>query len=210
MPRRLWLLLAAQFAALHGGLVLHQVSGSLVYQTGRTVTLTCEVKGSSSNTPIHWLRQHHAQSEKRHYEFLVTWDPKKKTVYGEKAEKERLSVSGGGKSPTLNITKAKPADSGTYFCMTIGNPELTFGKEIQLTVVDILPTTARPTQKSTTKKKPCKFPNSRRQKDLSCGFVTLGLLLAGVLVLLVSLGVAIHQHCQRRKARLRFIKQFYK
>nr|AAB25423.1 CD8 beta chain isoform m beta2 {alternatively spliced} [human, Peptide Partial, 59 aa] [Homo sapiens] len=44
------------------------------------------------------------------------------------------------------------------------------------------------------------------QKGPLCSPIT-GLLVAGVLVLLVSLGVAIHLCCRRRRARLRFMKQ---
>uniref|UniRef100_G3SXF7 Uncharacterized protein n=1 Tax=Loxodonta africana TaxID=9785 RepID=G3SXF7_LOXAF len=76
-----------------------------------------------------------------------------------------------------------------------------------LSVVDVLPTTAQPTKKSSPKKKVCQFSNPPSQKGPSCSPLTLGLLVTGVLVLLVSLSVAVHLYCQRRRARLRFLKQ---
>ncbi|XP_039708496.1 T-cell surface glycoprotein CD8 beta chain [Pteropus medius] len=210
MQLRPWLLLAAQLAALHDSSALQPILEHKTTETNSKMELYCETKYSSSNTRIYWLRQRQAPSEKSHHEFLAFWDPTKGAVYGEGVKQEKIIVLQEKSQSILNLTSVKISDSGVYFCMTIGNPELTFWKRIQLNVVDVLPTTAQPTKKSTPKKKRCRLPSTVTQKGPPCGPVILGLLLAGVLILLVSLGVAIHLYCLRRKARLRLMKQFYK
>uniref|UniRef100_H0WVW4 Ig-like domain-containing protein n=1 Tax=Otolemur garnettii TaxID=30611 RepID=H0WVW4_OTOGA len=210
MQPRLWILLAAQLAALHGSLVLQQTPGTITVQTNQMVLLSCEPKFSPNNMHIYWLRQRQAPSSDSHHESLAFWDSIKKTVRGEDVKQEKLIVFRDGNRFVLNLTSVKPADSGVYFCMMIEGPQLIFGKGTQLNVVDVLPTTAQPTKKSTTKKKVCRSPNPVTQQRPPCGLLPLSLLVAGVLVLLVSLGVAIHLHCRQRRARLRFLKQFYK
>ncbi|XP_007952285.1 T-cell surface glycoprotein CD8 beta chain [Orycteropus afer afer] len=207
MQPRLWLLLVAQLSALHSSLALHQTPGSLMVQTHQTAILSCEMKTSRTNMRIYWLRQRQAPSLNSHHEFLALWDPMQRTVYGNNVVQKELTVSQNGPRFTLNLTRVKPSDSGTYFCMVVGNPELTFGKGTQLHVVDVLPTTAQPTKKPTTKKKVRRITNLLTRKGPSCSPITLGLLVAGIVVLLVSLSVAIHLHCLWRRARLRFVKQ---
>ncbi|XP_012629791.1 T-cell surface glycoprotein CD8 beta chain [Microcebus murinus] len=210
MQPQLWLRLAAQLAALRGSSVLQQTRGPIQVQTNQMVTLSCEAKTPLSNMRIYWLRQRQAPSSDSHHEFLALWDSTKGTIHGKDVEQEKLIVFRDAARFVLNLTRVKPADSGIYFCMTIRSPELIFGAGTQLSVVDVLPTTAQPTKKSTPKKKVCLLPNPVSRQGPPCGPLTLSLLVAGVLVLLVSLGVAIHLHCRQRRARLRFIKQFYK
>ncbi|XP_077622783.1 T-cell surface glycoprotein CD8 beta chain isoform X3 [Crocuta crocuta] len=210
MQPGLWLLLATQLAALRGSLGLQQTPRSKTVQTNEMVIMTCEAKTSPTSTRIYWLRQRQPPSPDSHYEYLAFWNPIKGTVYNPEVEQKKLTVFPDATRSILNLTSVKPADSGVYFCMTIGSPELTFGKGTWLSVVDVLPTTAQPTKKPTSKKKVCRPSNLVTQKGPSCGFLTLGLLGAGVLVLLVSLGVAIHLHRLQRRARLRLLKQFYK
>ncbi|XP_006875919.1 PREDICTED: T-cell surface glycoprotein CD8 beta chain [Chrysochloris asiatica] len=207
MQPRLWLLLAAQLAALHGSTALHQMPGSLMVKTNETAVLSCEPKTSSS-TRIYWLRQRTILSPNSHYEFLAFWDTMQlRAVLGQEVGHEVLTVSQSGPRSTLSLTRAKPSDSGTYFCMTVGNPQLTFGKGTHLKVVDVLPTTAQPTKKTSPKKRVCRFPNPQPRQGPSCSPIILGLLVAGILVLLVSLSVTVHLHCRWRRARLRFVKQ---
>ncbi|XP_034515377.1 T-cell surface glycoprotein CD8 beta chain isoform X1 [Ailuropoda melanoleuca] len=206
MQPGLWLLLAAQIAALRGSSPLQQVPASIVIQTKQMVTMSCEARTSPTSTRIYWLRQRQAPSSDSHHEFLAFWDSIKGIVYGQEVDQEKLTVFPEATRSILNLTNVKPADSGIYFCMTIGNPELTFGKGTQLSVVDVLPTTAQPTRKPSTKKKVSRSPSPVIQKGLSCDPLILGLLVAGVLLLLVSLGVAIHLHCLQRRARLRLLK----
>ncbi|XP_011808503.1 PREDICTED: T-cell surface glycoprotein CD8 beta chain isoform X1 [Colobus angolensis palliatus] len=139
--------------------------------------LSCEAKISLSNMRIYWLRQRQAPSSDSHHEFLALWDSTKGTVHGEEVEQEKIAVFRDASRFILNLTSVKPEDSGIYFCMIIGSPELTFGKGTQLSVVDFLPTTAQPTKKSTPKKRVCRLPRPATQKG------------------------------RRRRARLRFIKQ---
>ncbi|XP_026984908.1 T-cell surface glycoprotein CD8 beta chain [Lagenorhynchus albirostris] len=210
MQPRLWLLVAAQLAALRGSSVLLQTPASTTAQTNQTVMLSCEAKTSPTNSRIYWLRQRLAPSANSHFEFLAFWDLTRGTVYGKEVEQERLIVLRDSSRYTLSLQSVKPSDSGVYFCMTVGNPDLTFGKGTQLSVVDVLPTTPQPTKKTTPKKKVLRFPNLVTRKGPSCAPLIVGPLVAVVLVLLVFLGVAIHLHCLQRRARLRLLKQFYK
>ncbi|XP_055255935.1 T-cell surface glycoprotein CD8 beta chain [Moschus berezovskii] len=211
MQARLWLLLAAQqLAALHSSLALLQTPASLMVQTNQTVTLSCETKTTPSNARIYWLRLRQALSANSQYEFLAYWESARKTVYGKEVEQEKLTVLGNSPRNVLKLQSVKPADSGVYFCMIIGIPNLIFGTGTQLSVVDVLPTSPQPTRKTSPKKKVCRFPNPVTRKGLSCAPLIIGLLVASVLILLVSFGVAIHLHCLQRRARLRLLKQFYK
>ncbi|XP_016057260.1 PREDICTED: T-cell surface glycoprotein CD8 beta chain isoform X2 [Miniopterus natalensis] len=176
----LWLLLAAQREALQGISAFQPTSEDRTVQTNTNVLLSCEARTITANMPIYWLRWRRDLSMDSHYEFLACWDPTKlTTVYGKDME-QKLNVSQRATQSAVTLRRVKPADSGVYLCMTVGTPELSFWKRIQLSV------------------------------GPPCGPLILGLLLTGTLILLVSLGVAIHICCLRRRARLRFMKQFYK
>ncbi|KAM5317976.1 T-cell surface glycoprotein CD8 beta chain [Glossophaga mutica] len=211
---RLWLCLllaAAQPAAVHSSMVHQQSPLSLVAENNTKADIFCEVKTSPATTRIYWLRRLQAPSPNSHYEFLALWDHTKQPVYGKNVGQEELTVKQTSTQTILSLKSVKPTDSGVYFCMTIGTPELTFGKGTQLTVVDVLPTTAQPTKKTTTKKRRCRsFPSPAAKKGPLCGPLTLGLLVTGAVILLVSVAVSIHLYCLRRRARLRFMKKFYK
>lgn len=96
--------------------------------------LSCEAKTSPTNSRIYWLRQRLAPSANSHFEFLAFWDLTRGTVYGEEVGQERLTVLRDSSRYTLSLQSVKPSDSGVYFCMTVGNPDLTFGKGTQLSV----------------------------------------------------------------------------
>ncbi|XP_039108568.1 T-cell surface glycoprotein CD8 beta chain isoform X1 [Hyaena hyaena] len=164
MQPGLWLLLATQLAALRGSLGLQQTPRSKTVQTNEMVIMTCEAKTSPTSTRIYWLRQRQPPSPDSHYEYLAFWNPIKGTVYNPEVEQKKLTVFPDATRSILNLTSVKPADSGVYFCMTIGSPELTFGKGTWLSVVDVLPTTAQPTKKPTSKKKVCRPSNLVTQK----------------------------------------------
>ncbi|XP_036894792.1 T-cell surface glycoprotein CD8 beta chain [Sturnira hondurensis] len=211
---RLWLCLllaAAQLAAPHGHMVHQQSPLFHVAKNNTKVDIVCEVKTSPANTRIYWLRRLQAPSTNSQYEFLAVWKPKEEPVYSQNVGPEELTVKQTSTQIILSLKSVKPADSGVYFCMTIGNPELTFGKGTQLNVVDVLPTTAKPTKKTTPKKRRCQpFPSPATPKGPLCGPLPLGLLVTGAVILLVSLAVSIHLYCLRRRAQLRFMKKFYK
>lgn len=103
-------------------------------QTNGMVIMSCEAKTSPTSTRIYWLRHRQAPSPDSHYECLAYWDPIKGTVYGPEVEPEKLTVFPDATRSILNLTSVKPADSGIYFCMTVGSPELTFGKGTRLSV----------------------------------------------------------------------------
>ncbi|KAM6180162.1 T-cell surface glycoprotein CD8 beta chain isoform 2-T2 [Erethizon dorsatum] len=180
MQPRLWLLVAAKLAALRGSCGLQQTPSSMVLQTNQVATMSCEVKATPSNGRIYWLRQRGAPSQDSHHEFLASEDLFRNSTYGRGVTPGTLSLSRSATRFILSLKHAKPEDSGIYFCVTMGAPELTFGTGTSLSVVDVLPTTTQPTKKTPPKKKKCQSPSPGTQKGL------------------------------RRRARLRFIKQFYK
>lgn len=102
-------------------------------QTNTVVRLLCEAKTSES-TRIYWLRQRQTPNVDNHYEFLASGDSKKTPVYSKDVNQEKLNVSQVATQSVLTLGSVQPADSGVYFCMTVGTPELTFGKGTQLTV----------------------------------------------------------------------------
>ncbi|KAL6089547.1 hypothetical protein STEG23_000428, partial [Scotinomys teguina] len=189
---------------------LLQSPQSMTVPTNQSAKVFCEAKSVPKTTLINWLRQRQGPAKERPFEFLASWNPSKRTsTYGEGVKKENVVMFSDITRYTLSLTSVKPEDSGTYFCMVIGSPQLIFGTGTELNVVDALPTTAPTTKKTIIikKKKQCPSPNPKAQKGLTCGLITLSLLVASTLVLLVSLSVAIHFHCLRRKARIRFMKQ---
>lgn len=102
-------------------------------QTNQTVKLSCEARTFPTNTRIYWLRLRQAPSANSHYEFLALWIPNGNPVYGKETEKQ-LTVLQDSSRYLLQLRHVKPADSGNYFCMAVGNPELTFGKGTRLSV----------------------------------------------------------------------------
>lgn len=196
--------------ALWSSSALVQTPDSKTLLTSQTLEISCEAQTLSKTSLIYWLRQRRGSKDKR-FEFLVSWNPSKEVaVYGEGVKKEHMIVFSRLSRSNLNLTRLKLEDSGTYFCMMIGSPQLIFGKGTELRVVDVLPTTAQPTKRTVLRRKPCLVTKLRAQKGMTCGLITLSLLVASILVLLVSLSVAVHFHCLRRKARIRFMKQFHK
>ncbi|XP_021021346.1 T-cell surface glycoprotein CD8 beta chain [Mus caroli] len=209
----LWLVFSMKLAALWSSSALIQTPSYLLVQTNHTAKMSCEVKSFPKLTSIYWLRERQDPTKDKYFEFLASWSSSKGVLYGEKVEKKKNIIleSSDSSRPFLSITNVKPEDSDFYFCAMVGSPKMVFGTGTKLTVVDVLPTTA-PTKKTTLKmkKKQCPFPHPETQKGLTCSLTTLSLLVACILVLLASLGVAIHFYCVRRRARIRFMKQFHK
>nr|XP_045009535.1 T-cell surface glycoprotein CD8 beta chain [Jaculus jaculus] len=204
-----WLVLAVHLAALHGSSALQQAPRSTEVLTNQSVVMSCETSLQSASS-IYWLRQRRAPGKDGRYEFLASWSPSKGTTHGSGVTEENLTAFCYLTRCSLNLTSVKPADSGTYFCVTLGSPELNFGQGTQLSVVDFFPTTTQPTTKTSPRRKVCRLPSPEIRRGPTCGSIPLSLLVAGIVVLLVSLSVAVRFHCLRKKARLRFMKQFYK
>ncbi|XP_069925787.1 T-cell surface glycoprotein CD8 beta chain isoform X1 [Oryctolagus cuniculus] len=130
MQPRICLLLAAQLAAVHGSTTLQQTPEAIMVQTNETVMLYCTCPSAT----VFWLRQRRVLSKDSDLEFLASWHPEKGTTLGTGVEKEKLTVSRETTRSVLSLTSVEPADTGVYFCMTVGSPALTFGKGTQLTV----------------------------------------------------------------------------
>ncbi|XP_052578083.1 LOW QUALITY PROTEIN: T-cell surface glycoprotein CD8 beta chain [Peromyscus californicus insignis] len=205
----LWLVFSVKLAALWSSSALLQTPRSLTVLTNRSAKCSVKTKTFPKTTLIHWLRQRQGPTKERRFEFLASWNPSKGTsVYGEGVKKEDIIMFSDITRYILELKSVKLEDNGTYFCMMIGSPNLIFGTGTELNVVEAFPTTAPTTKKTILKKKKqCPSPNPKAQKGLTCGLITLSLLVASILVLLVSLSVAIHFHCLRRKAQIRFMKQ---
>ncbi|KAM7334998.1 hypothetical protein ACRRTK_005475 [Alexandromys fortis] len=179
----LWLVFSVKLAALWSSSALVQTPDSKTLLTSQTLEISCEANTLSKTSLIYWLRQRRGSTDKR-FEFLVSWNPSKGiAVYGEGVKKEHVIVFSHLSRSNLNLTRLKLED------------------------IDVLPTTAQPTKTTVLKRKPCSGNRLTAQKGMTCGLVTLSLLVASILVLLVSLSVAVHFHCLRRKARIRFMKQ---
>ncbi|XP_051059056.1 T-cell surface glycoprotein CD8 beta chain [Phodopus roborovskii] len=207
----LWLVFSVKLAALWSSSALIQTPRSLTVLTNQMAKVSCEAKTLPKTTVISWLRQRQGPTKDKHFEFLASWNPSRRTAtYGEGVKKESIMVFSDITRHILNLTSVKLEDSGSYFCMMVGSPQLIFGTGTELSVVDVLSTTAQTTKKTVFKKKLCPVPKPKAQKGLTCGLITLSLLVASLLVLLVSLSVAIRLHCLRRKAQIRFMKQFHK
>ncbi|XP_049640573.1 T-cell surface glycoprotein CD8 beta chain [Suncus etruscus] len=202
MQPRWWIILAAQFTALLGDLVLQRSPRYIQVQTNRTATMTCDFKNSwlvSRSSRVFWLKQCLTCNTESPLEFLASLDTQKVPKYGNVVEQNRITLFSVRSRFMLNITNLMSSDSGVYFCMIINTPQLIFGTGTQLSVVDVLPTAAPTTKKSTPKKKVCQRQSLEAPTGLSCGFIPLSLLVVGVLVLLLCLGVVIHCH---RKSQL--------
>ncbi|XP_055452445.1 T-cell surface glycoprotein CD8 beta chain [Psammomys obesus] len=207
----LWLVFSVKLSALWSSSALIQTPQSMTVLTNQTAIMSCEAKTlTNKNNIIYWMRDRQSPTKDKHYEFLASWNPSKRiTVYGEEPKKNIMVFSDLTRY-IFNLTNVKPEDSGFYVCMMIGTPRIIFGRATELSVVDVLSTTPQTTKKTSLRKKQCPFPSPKTQKGLTCSLVPLSLLLAGILVLLVSLSVAVHFLCLRRKARIRFMKQFHK
>ncbi|KAL1768216.1 T-cell surface glycoprotein CD8 beta chain [Sigmodon hispidus] len=205
----LWLIFSVKLAALWSSSALRQTPATITVLTNQSAEVFCEAKSFPKTSLINWLR--YRQRPTKHFEFLASWNPSKRLpTFQNELKNERIKVSSDTNRYIFSLTNAKLEDSGTYFCMIVGSPQLTFGTGTELNVVDIIPTTAQTTKKTVIRKKQCPLPNPKVQKGLTCGLITLSLLVASILVLLVSLSVAIRLYCLRRKARIRFMKQFHK
>lgn len=120
--------------ALWSSSALVQTPDSKTLLTSQTLEISCEANTLSKTSIIYWLRQRGGSKDK-HFEFLVSWNPSKgNAVYGEGVQKEHITVFSHLSRSNLNLTRLKPEDSGTYFCMMIGSPQLIFGKGTELRV----------------------------------------------------------------------------
>ena len=120
--------------ALWSSSALVQTPDSKTLLTSQTLEISCEAHTLPKPSLIYWLRQRWGSKDKS-FEFLVSWNPSKEiAVYGEGVKKEHAIVFSHLSRSILNHTRLKLEDSGTYFCMMVGSPQLIFGKGTELRV----------------------------------------------------------------------------
>ncbi|XP_056407530.1 T-cell surface glycoprotein CD8 beta chain isoform X2 [Hyla sarda] len=111
-----------------------------------------------------------------------------KKFYGTKINPGKFTVKNDDlqSKSTLGIKNLGYSDTGTYYCMAGTSMKYTFGDGTILTVVDFLPTTAKPA----TKKPPCKCKKQKTAKTsppgVSCSVVIWAPLAGLALMLLIG------------------------
>ncbi|XP_043843138.1 T-cell surface glycoprotein CD8 beta chain [Dromiciops gliroides] len=204
---RLGLFLSVQILGISRVQAIFQSPETLLVQTDKEAKLFCEIKSSTTKSPIFWFRQIKPPNTDNHYEFLVRSEPVPSTQM-KGVDSERFFVSYETYRSTLKLLHVKPSDSGIYICATVTGPKLTFGKGTQVKVVDVFPTTPTPTKKTTPKRRVCNTKPSDviQQNGPLCSVLLLSLLVGFAVVLLIALILIIRLNYLWNLARHRFVK----
>ncbi|KAG6925383.1 hypothetical protein G0U57_014666 [Chelydra serpentina] len=101
---------------------------------------------------IYWYRW---SKESQNFQYILFSNVLKKHTLGDDIDKGRFNANKEtfGHSYTLKISKLQPLDAGTYYCAVSHSSELLFGNGTELSVVDSLPATEKPTEKTPPPKK---------------------------------------------------------
>ncbi|XP_074141782.1 T-cell surface glycoprotein CD8 beta chain [Sminthopsis crassicaudata] len=212
--RLLWLglFLSVPISGISRGPTLLQSSEVLQVQTGHKAKIFCEIRSAQTAYPIYWFRQLEPFSASKPYQFLAQSNSKMPFAQEEGNSSQRVLVLGEPYRSTLRILKMEPSDSGVYICAIIPGPQLVFGRGARVTVVDVLPTTARPTKKTTPRRRVCNTKPSdvTQQNGTHCSILPLSLLVGCAIVLLISLIVIIRLNYLWNLARHHFVKQLHR
>ncbi|XP_038256062.1 T-cell surface glycoprotein CD8 beta chain [Dermochelys coriacea] len=194
---------------------LFQTPSHIVALNNSTVEMVCAMKNEQlSHLGIYWYRW---SKESQEFQYILFSNVLHKHTLGDDIDKDKFNVNKGSfrQSYTLKISKLQPLDTGTYYCAVSQYSELLFGNGTELSVVNSLPSTEKPTEKTLPPKKPLRCKTSSitpaKMKGSSCsGFIWAPLVTCAV-ILLLSLVVAIRRFQRlRRRLRLRFNKQVLK
>ncbi|XP_037754232.1 T-cell surface glycoprotein CD8 beta chain [Chelonia mydas] len=194
---------------------LFQTPPRIVALNNSTKEMVCAMKSEQfSHLGIYWYRW---SKESQEFQYILFSNVLHKHTLGDDIDKERFNVSKGSfrQSYTLKISKLRPLDAGTYYCAVSQYSELLFGNGTELSVVNSLPSTEKPTEKTLPPKKPLRCKPSgitpAKMKGSSCsGFIWAPLATCAV-ILLLSLVIAIRRFQRlRRRLRLHFSKQVLK
>ncbi|XP_053886812.1 T-cell surface glycoprotein CD8 beta chain [Malaclemys terrapin pileata] len=194
--------------------LIYQTPPRIVALNGSTMELVCTLKNDQlTQSGIYWYRW---SKESQDYQYVLFSSVFQKRTISNNIDKDRFDVSkaSSGNSYTLKISKLQHLDAGTYYCAVSHSSELLFGNGTELSVVDFLPSTEKPTEKTLPPAKPrCKTSNitPAKMKGSSCSSFIWAPLVACAVILLLSLVVAIRRFQRlRRRLRLHFKKQVLK
>ncbi|XP_067423739.1 T-cell surface glycoprotein CD8 beta chain [Emydura macquarii macquarii] len=209
----LFLYLSLHLTGCHQIPTLFQNPSRSVALIDSNVEMVCVMKREQlAHLGIYWYRWNKESQDFQHILFSIM----QKCTHSKDIDKDRYSVSKESfrNSYTLKISKLQPLDAGTYYCAVSQSSELLFGNGTELSVVDSLPPTEKPTEK-TSPKKPSGCRTSSKQpvkgKGSSCSGFIWAPLAACAVILLLSLAAAIRRFQRlRRRMRLHFRKQVLK
>ncbi|XP_051830360.1 T-cell surface glycoprotein CD8 beta chain [Antechinus flavipes] len=210
----LWLslLLSVPISGISGGPTLLQSSEVLQVQTDQEAKISCEIRSAQTTHAVYWFRQLRPFGANNPYQFLAHSNPRIPSPPQEGNSSQRVLVSGELHRSTLKLLKMQPSDSGVYICAIIPGPQLVFGRGTLVNVVDVLPTTAKPTKKTTPRRRVCNTKSSdvAQQNGTHCNILPLSLLAGCAMVLLISLIVIIRLNYLWNLARHHFVKQLHR
>ncbi|XP_050799428.1 T-cell surface glycoprotein CD8 beta chain isoform X1 [Gopherus flavomarginatus] len=191
---------------------IFQTPPRIIALNNSTMELVCALKSEQfTQSGIYWYRW---SKEIQDFQYVLFSNVFQKHTITNNIDKDRFNVSKGSSrhAYTLKIRKLQPLDAGTYYCAVSHSSELLFGNGTELSVVDSLPSTEKPTEKTPPPVKPlgCKTSSitPAKMRGSSCSAFILAPLVACAVILLLSLVAAIRrfQHL-RRRLRLHFNKQ---
>ncbi|XP_044873503.1 T-cell surface glycoprotein CD8 beta chain isoform X3 [Mauremys mutica] len=173
--------------------------------------LVCALKSEQfTQSGIYWYRW---SKEIQDFQYVLFSNVFQKHTITNNIDKDRFNVSKGSfrHTYTLKIRKLQPLDAGTYYCAVSHSSELLFGNGTELSVVDSLPSTEKPTENTPPPTKPVRCIIPAKMKGSSCSGFIWAPLVACAVILLLSLVAAIRRFQRlRRRLRLHFNKQVFK
>ncbi|TFK10046.1 protein unc-13-like protein B-like [Platysternon megacephalum] len=162
--------------------------------------MACAMRSDQlSQSGIYWYRR---SKEIQGFQYVLFSNVFQKHTITNNIDKDRFNVSKASfrNLYTLKIRKLQPLDAGTYYCAVSHSSELLFGNGTELSVVDSLPSTEKPTEKTPppTKRLRCKTSSitPAKMKGSSCSGFIWAPLVACAVILLLTLVVAIRRFQQ--------------
>ncbi|XP_039397435.1 T-cell surface glycoprotein CD8 beta chain isoform X1 [Mauremys reevesii] len=190
---------------------IFQTPPRIIALNNSTMELVCALKSEQfTQSGIYWYRW---SKEIQDFQYVLFSNVFQKHTITNNIDKDRFNVSKGSfrHAYTLKIRKLQPLDAGTYYCAVSHSSELLFGNGTELSVVDFLPSTEKPTEKTLPPTKPLRCITPAKIKGSSCSGFIWAPLVACAVILLLSLVAAIRRFQRlRRRLRLHFNKQVLK
>ncbi|XP_006111677.2 T-cell surface glycoprotein CD8 beta chain [Pelodiscus sinensis] len=211
----LFLYLVLHIAGCQKTPILFQTPGHIIALNNSTTEIFCTMKSEQlSQLGVYWYRW---SQKSQDFQYILYATVLNKHTHGNDIDKGRFTVTKESfrNSQTLRISRLQHLDAGTYYCTVSYNSKLLIGNGTELTIVDVLPTTTKPTEKTPPPKKPsgCRSSGtaSVKRKGSSCsGFIWAPLGACAVILLVSLVGVIYRFQRLRRRMRLQFRKQVLK